>query len=99
MYTHLVFITLSQQNPNTEQPPQSLPQSPRLNKLIIPVHKHLTNRLGIRHQDTRLIEQPAIMQHAIIRHVINPISLRFTRRILEDASVVTKQEMRVLIRC
>jgi hypothetical protein len=63
------------------------------------MHKHLSNRLGICYQDSRFIEQPAIIQHTIVRHIIDPVSLRFTCRVFVDASKVPKQEMRVLTRC
>lgn len=70
-----MLIPLRQQNPHTQQPPQPLPNPSRLNKLIVPLNQHFTQRLRVGHKHTTLIEQPAVIQHAIIRHIVNPISL------------------------
>lgn len=92
-----MFISLSQQNPHTQQPSQPLPDSRRLNKLIIPLNQHLTQRLGTGHEHTTLIEKPAIVQHAIIRHIVDPITLRLSRRVTEDARKVAQDGVGVLL--
>jgi hypothetical protein len=84
-----MFITFRKQDAHTKQPSQSYTYPRRLDKFVVPLHQHLTQRLRIRHQDPWLIEQPAIIQHTIIRHIIDPISLWLTSRILKDPPEMT----------
>ena len=93
-----MLIPLRQQDPYSQQPPKTLSNPRRLDKLIISLYQHLTQCLGARHQHPALIEKPTVIQHAVIRNVVNPVALRLARWIAEDAREVAEERMATLWR-
>lgn len=91
-----MLITLCQQDPYTQQPPQTLPYALRLDELIISLNQHFSQRFGARHQHTALVEEPAIVQDAIIRHTVDPFPLRLSRRIPKDTREMSQDRMAAL---
>jgi len=91
-----MLIPFRQQNPHTQKPPQPLSNPRRLNKLIVALHQHLTQRLGACHQHPAFIEKPAIIQHAVVGHVVDPVPLRLARWVAEDAWEVTEEGVAAL---
>jgi hypothetical protein len=72
----LVLITLSKQDANTQYSSKTGPQSLRLHELIVALHQHLSDRFRVRHEDTWFVEEEAVVENTIIRHSIDPVSLR-----------------------
>src|SRR5690242_473273 len=95
---YLVLVPLRQQYPHTQQSPQSLSNTRRLNELIVPLNQHLSQCLGTRHQNPALIEQPTVVQHAVIGHIIDPVPLRLSRRISKDAWEMPENRVAILHR-
>ena len=93
-----MLIPFCQQNTHSQQPPQPLPDPRWLDKLIIPLHQHLTQCLGARHKHSALIEKPAVVQHAVIGNVVDPVPLRLARWIAEDAREVAEDGVAALDR-
>ena len=91
-----MLIPLSEQDPDAQDPPNTLTEPARLEKFVILVHQNLSQRFRISHQHPWLVEQPPIIDNPIIGHRIHPLTLRLPRRILEYTNKMAQERISTL---
>lgn len=91
-----MLVPFSNEDAYSQQSSDASPHSLWLDELVASLHQYLCQRFGRRHQDSRLVEQPSVVDNAIILDRVDPLSLRFTAGFLKYLQPVPSQEVCVL---
>jgi hypothetical protein len=88
-----VLVAFCEENTDAEETAESYTNPLGLDEVVASLSEDFSQCFWSGDENTGFIEQPAVVQNAVIWHTINPISLGFARWVLVDAFEMAKEEV------
>lgn len=91
-----MLIALSKEHSNTKHAAQAGSDAFRLDEFVVALHKDFSEGFRGCNENPGFIEQPPIVQDAVIRDIVDPIALRFACWFFEYPSEMAEQDTSIL---
>lgn len=88
-----VLIAFCEEDTDAEETAESYAKSLGLDEIVTSLGEDFSQGFWSGDENAGFVEEPAVVQNAIIWNTINPISLGFARWVLVDASEMAKEEV------
>jgi hypothetical protein len=91
-----VLVAFCEEDSNAEETAESYANPLGLDEVVASLGEDFSQGFWCGDEDAGLIEEPAVVQNAVIWNIIYPISLGFTRWVFVNAFEMAKEKVGVL---
>lgn len=91
-----MFFALCQKNANAQNSSKAVPQSPRFDEFIVPVHEDLSQTFGVSDKHTIFIEKKRVSNKAFIWNFFCPSPLGRACGLLQDSTIIANEKIAAL---